>query len=209
MINLAIVDDHQLFLKGMASILIQNSDITTCEIYLSGKSFLESINQKGFKPHVVLLDISMPEIDGFDVLETLKKMNLGIKCIMVSMHEEGDYIVKSLKLGAWGYLLKNSDENEVISAIIDVFNNKKYFRGEISDTMLNYVATETNEFKKLTPKETEVLVLIADGMTNQDIADKLFISERTVETHRSNILKKLEAKNTAELIKKAINLKII
>jgi DNA-binding NarL/FixJ family response regulator len=210
MIKISIVDDHQLFLKGIANILSENKDIEVCKIYPSGKSFLESLKDSNSIPHIILLDISMPEMNGFEVLEILKKEHPQIKSIMLSMHEEADYIVKSLKNGAWGYLLKNSDEKEVTQSIYDVFGGKKYFKGEISEKMLNYVATDnSSEFKKLTPKETEVLSLLAEGMTNLDIAEKLFVSERTIETHRANILKKLEAKNTADLIKKAITLKII
>jgi two-component system, NarL family, response regulator NreC len=208
MIKLAIVDDHQLFLKGISSLFIENNDIEIIGSFENGLKFIEGLDPQNL-PNVVLLDLSMPEMDGFEVLNILKSKYPSVKPIALSMHEDANYIVKCVRNGAYGYLLKNTDEKDLFEAILEVYQGRKYFKGEIAEKMLNFVMVEPDKLKKLTKKETEVLSLIADGKTNSDIADQLFISERTVETHRANILKKLEAKNTAELIKKAYQLNLI
>jgi two-component system, NarL family, response regulator NreC len=151
----------------------------------------------------------MPNLDGFEVLKELKTLNSTIKPIVISMHNDGNYIAKCAKMGAYGYLLKNTDEAELTLAIRTVSQGRKYFSGEISEKMINFMATHSISENLLSNKESEVLGLIAKGLTTNDIADKLFVSSRTIETHRANILKKLEVKNTAELIKKAAEMNMI
>lgn len=208
MIKISIIDDHQLFLKGIGSLLSNSEELEVLECYSRGELFLEDL-KKGIIPHVILLDLSMPELSGFEVMDYLKANHPEIKIIILSMHDDSNYIVQSMKQGANGYLLKNSDEEEVKKAISEVYLGKKYFKGEISDKMLNHIINEPATTIKLTKKEVEVLQLIADGKTNSEMADLLFISDRTVETHRANIIKKTDAKNTAELIKKAYQLNLI
>ena len=162
-----------------------------------------------FEADIVLLDIAMPNMDGFQVLKELKNSNSDIKPIVISMHNDGNYIAKCAKMGAYGYLLKNTDEDELILAIRTVGNGKKYFGAEISEKMINFMSTQSISENVLSNKETEVLGLIAKGLTTKEIAAKLFVSSRTIETHRANILKKLEVKNSAELIKKATKMNLI
>jgi DNA-binding NarL/FixJ family response regulator len=119
------------------------------------------------------------------------------------MYNDGNYIAKCAKMGAYGYLLKNTDEAELLLAIRTVNKGKKYFNAEISERMINFIATQSISENVLSNKETEVLGLISKGLTTNEIATKLFVSSRTIETHRANILKKLEVKNSAELIKRA------
>ena len=209
MIKVAIVDDHQLFLKGMTALLAQHPQIQVVGSFEGGKEFLKSLEQKEGRPNVVLLDLSMPDVDGFAVLDSVKKVYPNIKFIALSMHDDANYIVQCVRKGAFGYLLKNSDEHEVVEAIMQVFQGSKYYKREISEKMLNFMSIDTAPAKKLTKKETEVLGLIADGLTTTEIAEKLFISDRTAETHRANILKKLEAKNTAELVKIAFQMQLL
>lgn len=207
-IKLIIADDHELFRKGLAELLRKHDDIKIVKSVADGVEFMKLVNSP-FEADIVLLDITMPNMDGFQVLKELKTVNSDIKPIVISMHDDGNYIAKCAKMGAYGYLLKNTDESELILAIRSVNNGKKYFSAEISEKMINFMSTQSISENILSNKETEVLVLISKGLTTKEIAAKLFVSSRTIETHRANILKKLEVKNTAELIKKATEMNLI
>ncbi|WP_269226978.1 response regulator [Flavobacterium eburneipallidum] len=207
-IKLIIADDHELFRNGLAELLRKHDDIKIVKSVGDGIEFMELINSL-FEADIVLLDITMPKMDGFQVLKELKTLNSDIKPIVISMHNDGNYIAKCAKMGAFGYLLKNTDEAELILAIRSVYNGKKYFSAEISEKMINFMSTQSISENVLSNKETEVLGLIAKGLTTKEIAEKLFVSSRTIETHRANILKKLEVKNTAELIKKAAKMNLV
>jgi two-component system, NarL family, response regulator NreC len=207
-IKLIIADDHELFRKGLAELLRKHDDIKIVKSVADGIEFMQLINSP-FEADIVLLDITMPNMDGFQVLKELKTLNSDIKPIVISMHNDGNYIAKCAKMGAYGYLLKNTDEAELILAIRSVNNGKKYFSAEISEKMINFMSTQSISENILSNKETEVLGLISKGLTTKEIAAKLFVSSRTIETHRANILKKLEVKNTAELIKKATKMNLV
>jgi two-component system response regulator NreC len=207
-IKLIIADDHQLFRNGVEELLRKYEDIQIVKSVADGADFIEIVKSQ-FVADIVLLDISMPNKDGFEVLKELKALNAAIKPIVISMHNDGNYIAKCAKMGAYGYLLKNTDESELILAIRTVSQGRKYFSAEISEKMINFMATNSVSENVLSNKETEVLGLISKGLTTNDIAAKLFVSSRTIETHRANILKKLEVKNTAELVKKATELNLI
>ena len=207
-IKLIIADDHDLFRKGLAELLRKYDDIKIVKSVADGLEFIELVNRK-FEADIVLLHINMPNMDGFQVLKELNSSASDIKPIVISMHNDGNYIAKCAKMGAYGYLLKNTDESELILAIRTVSNGKKHFSAEISEKMINFMATQSISENVLSNKETEVLGLIAKGLTTKEIATKLFVSSRTIETHRANILKKLEVKNTAELIKKAAKMNLV
>ena len=207
-IKLIIADDHELFRKGLAELLRKHDGIKIVKSVADGLEFMALVNSP-FEADIVLLDITMPNMDGFQVLKELKNPNSDIKPIVISMHNDGNYIAKCAKMGAYGYLLKNTDEDELILAIRTVGNGKKYFGAEISEKMINFMSTQSISENVLSNKETEVLGLIAKGLTTKEIAAKLFVSSRTIETHRANILKKLEVKNSAELIKKATKMNLI
>jgi len=207
-IKLIIADDHELFRKGLAELLRKHDDIKIVKSVGDGLEFMELVNSQ-FEADIVLLDITMPNMDGFQVLKELKTLNFNIKPIVISMHNDGNYIAKCAKMGAYGYLLKNTDEAELILAIRSVSSGKKYFSAEISEKMINFMSTQSISENVLSNKESEVLGLISKGLTTKEIAAKLFVSSRTIETHRANVLKKLEVKNTAELIKKATKMNLI
>ncbi|WP_339925204.1 response regulator transcription factor [uncultured Cyclobacterium sp.] len=206
--KIAIVDDHQLFRDGIHSLLSKQENIDVVISAENGKDFFNKL-KTGIEPELLLLDLTMPEMNGFEVLLRLKKKYPQIKAIAISMHDDGNYIMQSIRGGAYGYLLKNADEEELLLAIDTVLNGKKYFNQEISQRMINIMSLEGVSPKKLSPKEMEILKLIADGQTTKEIAQKLFISTRTVETHRNNMMKKLEVKNTPELINKASQLSLL
>jgi DNA-binding NarL/FixJ family response regulator len=125
------------------------------------------------------------------------------------MHNDGNYIVQSVRNGALGYLLKNADQEELINAIQTVNLGKKYFNKETTELLLYNMSVQDDEVKKLSPRESEILSHISSGLTTKEIAEKLFVSTRTVETHRVNMMKKLNVKNSAELIRKASELEIL
>lgn len=206
-IKIAIVDDHQLFRDGLYSLLSSHEHFTVILSADNGRFFFQQL-EKDNLPDVILLDLTMPEMDGFEVLKKLRKGYKTIKTIALSMHDDGNYIMKCARSGAYGYLLKNTDADELVEAINQVHAGKKYFNKAIADRMINIMAIEGSTTKKLSARETEVLSLISKGHTTKEIASQLYISTRTVETHRVNMMKKLAVKNVAELIKKASQLNI-
>lgn len=207
-IKLVIADDHELFRNGLKELLKKHDDIDIVKSVGDGKEFMEVL-EKFDDIDVVLLDITMPNMDGFEVLDQIKEQNARVKPIVISMHDDGNYIAKCAKAGAFGYMLKNTDEDELIKVIRIVDRGKKYFSPMIAEKMINFMSEQKVSENILSNKEKEVLGLISEGLTTKDIAEKLFVSTRTIETHRANILRKLEVKNTAELIKKAAQINLI
>lgn len=205
-IKIIVVDDHKLFRDGLTALINKHEDLDVIASLEDGVKLFEALIDNN--PDIVLLDLSMPNMNGFDVLKKLKKEFKTIKAIAISMHDDGNYIARCAKLGAQGYLLKNTDEQELTTAIREVYEGNKYFSQEISTKMIDSLS-ETNSIKKFTKKETEIIKLLAKGFTTKEIATKLYVSTRTVETHRSNMLKKLKVKNTVELINKAKSLDLI
>ncbi|MEQ8240046.1 MAG: response regulator transcription factor [Cyclobacteriaceae bacterium] len=208
-ISIAIIDDHQLFRDGLLSLLsAYDDDYDLIGSFNSGASFFEFLEKKE-SPDVLLLDLTMPEMDGFSVIEKIKKKKLKLKIIVLSMHDDGSYILKAARKGADGYLPKNVDAAELREAIFKVYDGEKHFSAEISSRMFDVLSIEGNMSSKLTPKEKEVLLHIAKGLTTKEIASKLFVSSRTIETHRLNMMKKLNVKNSSELISTAMKLRLI
>lgn len=207
-IKIVIADDHDLFRNGLKELLKKYDDIDVVKKVRDGKAFIDYIKSNP-DIDIVLLDIKMPNMDGFEVLRKMKSIAPLIKPIIISMHDEGNYIAKCAKSGAYSYVLKNTDQEELIKVLRIVKQGKKYFSPEISEKMIDYMSESVVSEDILSKKETEVLELISKGLTTKKIAEMLFVSTRTIETHRANILKKLEVKNTAELIKKAAKSKLI
>lgn len=207
-IKLVIADDHELFRNGLKELLKKYNDVDIVACVGDGNEFIEVLKNKP-DTDIVLLDITMPNMDGFEVLNQIKSLCSTIKPIIISMHDDGNYIAKCAKNGAYGYLLKNTDQDELIKVVRIVNGGKKYFSPKISEKMINFMSEQTLSENLLSKKEKEVLELISKGLTTKDVAAKLFVSTRTIETHRANILKKLEVKNTAELINKATKINLI
>lgn len=209
-IKVSLADDHKLFRDGLKALLNTDKQIEVVGEAKNGHELINIIEK--YMPDVVLVDISMPELNGLDAIIKLKAEYPDLKFIVLTMHEDSEYIMKSIKHGAHGYLLKNVDEEELKNAVKTVVNGGKYFNSKISGIMIENLAHE-DEYKttpqSITQREKEVVELVAEGLSTKLIADQLHISSRTVETHRVNVMKKLKASNTAELIKKAYELKII
>lgn len=206
-IKVLVVDDHQLFREGISSLFADDDMIAVIGEADSG-SAMDAYFQED-APDVVLIDITMPGEDGLDLIRKFKKDFPEVKFIVLTMHADGQYVVKAVRSGAFGYLLKNADREELSEAIRTVNRGKKYFNAEISQLMVGNIALEGNSTQRLSEREQQVLQLVSNGKTTKEIAEELFVSSRTVETHRVNMMKKLEVQNTAELIKKAVKLKLI
>jgi len=207
-IRILLADDHPLIRAGFRSLLGMNERFEIVGEAENGRELIELAIS--LQPDIVLSDISMPGTNGLDALEQLTGEHPAIKFIILSMHEEREYILRALKVGASGYLLKNIERFELERAIITVFDGGKYFSPVVTNILAEAVARpEVIDQGEITPREKEVLELVAKGNSTKQVADILGISVRTVESHRINMLKKMKVSNTAELIKKAFDLKLL
>jgi DNA-binding NarL/FixJ family response regulator len=207
-IRILLADDHPMIRAGFKSMLDKNERFEIVGEAGNGKELVELAAQ--LNPHIILVDISMPVMNGLDALEELSKQLPGVRIIILTMHEEREYILQALKSGAAGYLIKNIERFELERAILAVYEGGKYFSPIITNILAEAVSKpEPSDTAEVTPREKEVLELVAKGNSTKQIADLLGISIRTVESHRINMLKKMKVNNTAGLIKKAFELKIL
>jgi two-component system, NarL family, invasion response regulator UvrY len=199
--TIIVVDDHKLVREMWQELFARTNDI---EVIGESGQFNEAIDLIKLKrPNIVLLDINLSHASGFDAVPLISKFSPGTKVIAVSMHSQPAYAKKMLQLGARGYVTKNSSREEMLTAIEAVKNGKKYICSEIkdiiADNLINGNVTEPG-VKELSMRELEVIKYLKEGLSSKEIGIKMFISIRTVEVHRHNILKKLQIKNTAGLI---------
>lgn len=207
-ISIAVADDHKLFRNGIEALLHDDDRFHVIGGVDNRVDLLKLLKEN--KTDIVLLDISLPNESGLDILTDIQEQYPDIKCIMLTMHEEIHYVKESLKKGAYGYLLKDSGEQELKYAIIGVHEGKKHFKDKISDLLVEDMSKpDSNANPILSDREVEIVKMVAEGKITKEIADKLFISVRTVETHRSRIMKKLGASNASEMINYAYKRKLI
>ena len=207
MIRVFIVDDHPVVIEGIHSLLMNEKDIAWVGQAMNASSCLGFfVNNTA---DVVLMDISMPGMDGVELCAVMKNKYPGIFILGLSTFNQGLYIKKMMENGASGYILKNSSKEELIKAIHVVNDGGIYFSGEAGQALAEYKKSSKSELPVLTPREKEILELIAEGYTNPQIAEKIFLSQFTVDSHRKNLLAKLNVKNTATLIKFAVEHKLI
>jgi len=208
MIKVLIADDHEMIRNGLAALLRDEPEIRVVEFAVNGKEALEKCATGSID--LVLMDIMMPEMNGVDATIAIRKKHPNIKVLAVTINEEQRFVKEILQAGASGYLLKHSTKKEIVQAIKDVAQNKQYFSSEILTRISNEFATgKTSRRPILTNKETDVLCLIAREFTNQEIADQLNCGIRTVDTHKRNLIKKLEVKNVVGLVKYAIRMGVV
>jgi len=212
LIKILIAEDHTIVRKGIRSLLEQVDGVEVVGEASCGQDVLDLIEQ-GLSPDVVLSDLNMPGMNGLDLVETLQSFPT-VKVLILSMIDHESYAIKSFNAGAKGYLLKSVTHDELIFAIRQVAKNNLYFCSEITAKILaSLPAASGHPSSKinadLSKREIEVLSLIAEGFTNLEIAEKLFMSRRTVEGHRQNLLEKTSTKNTATLIRYAIRHELI
>ena len=198
-----IVDDHYMVIEGIRSLLQNEKDIEWMGHAMNAASCLAFLQRQ--LPDVILMDISIPDMSGIDLCKEVKDKYPGVFIIGLSTFNQQSFIQKMMDNGASGYVLKNATRNELLEAINIVGTGKVYMSFEVAETMKHKPASDII----LTRREKEVLKLIADGMTNNEIAKNLFISSTTIDTHRKNLLEKFNAKNTAVLIKMATQMQII
>ena len=205
-----IVDDHTLFRNGLSLLLNSFDDIEVVAEASNGKEFIENLGKND--ADVILMDIDMPEMNGIDATKIAIEKYPEMKIITLSMYGEGEYYYKMINAGVKGFLLKNSDINEVKKAIQVVADGLTYFSEEILYNIVKNIRSinviESNP-DDLSKREIEILVQICKGLSNKEIAELLNISKRTVDKHRENLLSKTHSKNTANLVMYAIKNKII
>jgi DNA-binding NarL/FixJ family response regulator len=207
-IKLLLADDHPLIRAGFKSMLDKNGRFEIVGEAENGKELIDMATE--LSPDIVLADVNMPVMNGLVALEQLSKLQPSIRFIILTMHEEREYILNAIKIGASGYLLKNIERPQLEQAIIAVFEGGKYFSPIVTNILAeSYNKPDATDLGEISPREKEVLELVAGGNSTKQIADQLGISVRTVESHRINMLKKMKAHNTAELIKKAIEMKLL
>lgn len=200
MINVLLVDDHPLFREGIISRLKMSNDISAINEADNGREAIEKVAE--LSPDVVLMDISMPEMSGMDALEVLREKYPAIKVLMLSMHDDKEYLLSVIRGGASGYILKDVSGDEMIQAIKTVYRGDKYFSQDITTILAQEDSSDTHNI--LTSREQFILRLISQGLNNKKIAQELDISVRTVETHKRNITKKLNINTTSGLVRYAI-----
>ncbi len=207
-----IVDDHQVLIDGIKSILNTVEDIVVVGEAQRGQQALKLVQD--LEVDLVLLDINMPEMDGMETCKRLLENRPQLKVIALTMHQEYTFIQNMLDQGAHGYLLKSSGRDEIILAIRHVHNNRSYLNSDVTTTLLEGMRRKKNSDQRkssirLTNRENEVLHLIVKGLTTSEIANKLFVSTTTAETHRKNLLRKLDVRNTAGLVRVAYEKKLL
>ena len=206
MINVFIIDDHKMVIEGIELMLEQEDDFQLIGYSLTGELGMEAM--KELDVDVLLLDINLPGLNGIEVCKIIRASDSKLKIIALSMLKDSSLIKMMLKNGADGYVLKNAGREEIVAAIHAVFAGRKYLDQEVNDIIISSIAgyetKNRNPFPSLSRREKEILGLILDELTTKEIAGKLFISVGTGETHRRNMLAKVGARNTAGLVRIAI-----
>jgi DNA-binding NarL/FixJ family response regulator len=203
MIKLLIADDHKILLDGFQSLFKEVDDIDVMATASNGQEVLDLLNE--YQVDIVLLDINMPILNGVETCKKISREFPGVKVIALSMYREASYVKRMKTFGAKGYVLKDDSAKEIVTAIRSVYKGKEYYSTQLKDLIFESLFSAVkSEVPAITRREKDVLTQIAEGHSNKIIADKLFISQHTVDSHRKNLLSKLDAKNTAELVKKAM-----
>ncbi|KAF2340870.1 response regulator [Flavobacterium tistrianum] len=215
-IRVVLVDDHVFVRDGIKSLLENEIGIEVAGEATDGLDALEVI--ANCNPDLLITDIRMPNLNGIELVEKLKSKNSTLKIIMLSMYETEEYVLKSVKAGADGYLLKGSSKDEFLKALHTVVAGGKYFSGDVSGILINQITNSSgsSESKQnlgdkmmITKREKEILTLLLSGKGNKEIAENLKISKRTAEVHRFNLMKKLKVKNLMELSNKAAEFSLV
>jgi DNA-binding NarL/FixJ family response regulator len=204
MIKVAIVDDHQLFRQGLAVMLTAKDNIQVVEKFESAIYLLKSIET--LEVDLILMDIDMPELDGITATSKVLAIRPELKVVILSMHLNSVKIQEAIAAKVNGYLLKTASDIEVANAIESVMNGKDFFSQEAQQELIaSYRKKEDPNYSELTNREIDILRLVCQELNSQEIADKLFISKHTAETHRRNLLSKIDCKNSVGLVKFAMD----
>lgn len=211
MIRILIADDHKMFVDGIDSILKNEEDFEVVDRCYDGPAIFKSLGRH--EVDVILLDVNLPGMNGIEVTERMVKEKPEVKILALSMYNEESFVSEILKKGALGYILKNTGRTELVTGIRTVFSGESYFSKDVTETIMSGLMKKqkmTTSLKKnlhlpkISRREKEVLALIVKEFTTQEIAEKLYISLKTVESHRSSLLSKLNARNSAGLVRIAL-----
>jgi len=210
-IQILITDDHQIFREGIMNLL---SDLPQIVIVGQAENGQEAIEKaKNLKPDIVIMDLSLPVINGVDAIRILHKELPETRVLVLSMHDDKHYIKEALEAGAYGYLCKNCTYDQLIEGVNMVYQGKKYLSNKITEVLIHDYLTKEEKVcdnsPELSERESEILKLKAEGKSTHEISDILFISVKTVGTHKKHILEKLNLKSTADLVKYAIQKGIV
>lgn len=210
-IKIALVDDHELVRDGIKALLEDQEGIKVIDEGANGLEAIELLKRN--KPDLMIVDIRMPEINGIEVVKHITAHHLGVKTLVLSMHDSEEYVVKAIEAGADGYMLKGASKTEFLKAITTIAAGGKFFSGDISSIIMNnFVNNKVKESKdvilvddpfNLTKREMQILKLVVQLKNNKEIGEELDISLRTTQVHRFNLMKKLEVKNIKELTETA------
>jgi len=200
-IKIVIADDHLLIAETWATLINMDPDFEVVKVFDNTQTLIEEISE--LKPDIAILDININPFSGIEATKMIRRLAPGTKIIGVSMHNQPSFAKKMMRNGAMGYVTKSSYKNEMYEAIRAVMKGEKFICAEIQRNITNQVLIDDddNKLSRLTEREIEIIKLIKNGSTNKEIAEKLFLSPRTVETHRARILKKLDLKNSLSLVK--------
>ncbi len=208
-LSIILVDDHKLFREGLKILLSKVSFVIKISEASNGQEFIDQLSHE--KPDIALLDIEMPVMNGIKATQLALEIMPELKIIGLSMYADQSYYTHMIEAGAKGFLMKNSSFDDVKRAISEVADGRSFFSGEIMDDLIQNINRKKiiKKATDLTDREIEILFLICKGLSNQEIADKLYLSKRTVDKHRENLLLKTNSKNTASLVIYAIKNEII
>ncbi len=209
--NLIIADDHKMFIDGLMSILKEAPEFTVTTTFKNGAQVIKYLDINGVDDlHLLITDLTMPEMDGIELNKIVKEKYLKLKTLVVSMHIDGGMIDKLIRNNVDGYVPKNAEKEELLEAIRTITKGEKYFSTEIKRAYTEAMfENKKTEEVSLTNREKEVLKLIAEENTTQEIADTLFLSKHTIESYRKNLISKLQVKNLAGLTKHAIKMGLL
>lgn len=209
--RIVMADDHQLFIDGMKSVIEKQEQYTVVATANSGAETLELLKQN--QADLVLLDIEMQTIDGIETAKTIRELYPETRILMITMYSHINQIKKLMRIGVNGIILKENGQSELLRAIETVFAGHNYHSTEVTNALVNHLNPNNRptglQRVSLTKREFEVLQCVAEGLTSPEIADKLFIAKTTINTHRKNIMEKLEVKNVAELIRYATEMGLL
>lgn len=203
-IDVLLVDDHPIVREGIRSLLADRAQIRVVGEAADGTQAIEQVRR--LRPQVVVMDIGLPEINGLEVTRRLSEETPDTRVVILTVYDNREYIVQALRCGALGYIVKNSPSDDLVRAIETVHRGELCYPGRIAADVLRQLATQgpTDDHPEISPRERQVLALVAEGFSNREIASRLELGIRTVETHREHISQKLELHSVAELTKYAI-----
>lgn len=211
MINVLIVDDHQMLIDGIKAMLSEEPGVQIVAEAYHGIEALEKLEQHSVD--LVLLDINMPVMDGVEACRQIKKLHPSVRILALTMYNEGSIVSQMLHSGAHGFILKNTGKTNLIEAITEVYEGKTYFDQQVKEALMKSMMPDRKAsaafIPKLTRREKDILRLIVLENSAQEIANQLFISPNTVETHRKHLLEKLNVKNSAGLVRVALERKLV